>query len=350
MAYLTSIDDLRAIQWGVTYDWDIRFPDAPFPFSKFFPAVEVSEPQAALQFHQETFFIDTYRIPWNKLPQDLRIVFHDNTNGILLDWIQRWINKTIFNNGAGVSPIGTDGVCKRVHISKLNSKREIVKTSAYWVFPDGVVDFLGNNAPDVLTYSINFVIAGIIERGIGGTLPSPEADDLKVLSWKYTDDPNNNIAGNLIQTPIPESDYLQYEVPMQTYPDFPPYEVAESTWYESAAYNLTNVKTRLVTVASDINGYASTFQNTVKTLTQSAAQVINVKNKIEGVVSQVRTLKTQINRLSTAKNLTQQASALSSIANKVSGIGLSSTAISGVYNQLLGSSNRITKVARDITK
>jgi len=47
--FLASIDQIRSVEWGKKYLWDIQFPDAPAPFDVFFPAADLDETPAVLE-------------------------------------------------------------------------------------------------------------------------------------------------------------------------------------------------------------------------------------------------------------------------------------------------------------
>lgn len=340
MSFLSDIEQLRKIEWGRAYAWDIVFPDAPQPFNSFFPAVDVSEPIATLQWLQENYYIDIYRFPQNKLQQDLRITFLDDQNGSLLDWFQYWINTTIFNDGQAVSPIGTAGVCKTVMIAKLDSYRNVLKTSSYLVFPEGIIDFIGGSESSHVTYSVNFVIAGIIARDNllynNAALYSSVADVLNGTPSDYMESLPEG------QALIGEEGYYDYEVP-SIEPSFPAQTVNQPTWYDTTAYNLGTVSTKLSSAATNLRSYTSSMTSTATDIIRNAANIVSIKNKIDGISTQVTSLKTAINRVGTAKNITTQATALSTVATKVNTIGISTVA-----SQLTGMAQRLNSVSKSL--
>ncbi len=158
MPYLNSIDQLRTVEWGRSYLWDIRFPDAPAPFNNWFPAVDVEENTATLNSQEFNAAWTTFRIPYNTSSFDLRITFMDDVNHTLRLWIEKWINEEILSGGKGTKPIAE--ITKPVEITKLSLDKEVIDLKRYLVYPEGGIYFTGNSNADALVYSVTFIIAG----------------------------------------------------------------------------------------------------------------------------------------------------------------------------------------------
>lgn len=335
-SYLFNLSQLRRIEWGRTYTWDIRFPDAPAPFNAFFPATDVSEPVATLQWTAQNYFLDVYRFPHNKLQKDLRISFLDDQNGTLLSWLKNWIEVTIFNQGKAVSPIGTQGVCKRVLISKLDSYRNIVKTSSYLVFPEGIIDYIGGSQSDHVTYTVNFVVAGDI-----GT-----KEDLitSITSYasQFVTDPGYAITQTVSELMGTENGFYSYDVnPSTSQSTFPSQAVLKNTWGETMTFNLNMVKENLVTAAAGLTGFSATNPSSRVAINRCSSNVTTIGNKVGGISTQVTSLGDRANRKGVSQNVSTQANALSSIATKVNSLGIKT-----IGGQLTGMSSRLSALAK----
>lgn len=158
MVFLKDIEQIRAIEWGASYQWDIMIPSAPSPFDAWFPAADVDEDLANLETYAFDSSQHTFKIPRSGTQTNLRITFYDDVKHTLLYWFENWINNTILNHGKYVTPL-LESV-KLVQLTKLNSRREVMRTSSYFVFPEGPVQFSGKTQSDVNQYSVSFVIAG----------------------------------------------------------------------------------------------------------------------------------------------------------------------------------------------
>ena len=157
MAALTK-SQVRAISWGATYLWDIRFPDAPAPFNQWFPATDVEENLATLNTKPLELFISTYEIPLSTTLFDLKITFTDDVKHTIEGWISSWINTDILNDGSGITPLAD--CCKLVQLTKTNFQKEILKSASYWVFPKGALYFHGTSDASAVSNMVEFVIAG----------------------------------------------------------------------------------------------------------------------------------------------------------------------------------------------
>ena len=107
MAYLNNIENIRSVQWGAKYLWDIRFPDlnisglnikgAPHPFNTWFPASDVSEDIGNVNTYDFETPQSSFKIAKNSSSLQVRVTFFDDEKNTLLNWLDTWVNKDIFN-------------------------------------------------------------------------------------------------------------------------------------------------------------------------------------------------------------------------------------------------------------
>ena len=161
MAFLPGIDAIRAVSWGKSYLWDLRFIDAdlPAPFNTWFPAQEVEENTANLESFSFDAGYTQYKFPSKGGPRSVRITFIDDANHSLYSWLDNWINKTILNDRKYVASL--DKSVKRLEVVKLNHDRQIIRRRSYFVFPEDNLTFRGSSGSELLIYSVNFHVAGI---------------------------------------------------------------------------------------------------------------------------------------------------------------------------------------------
>lgn len=163
MAFLKNLDQMRRIEWGRSYHWDIKFTgsDSPaFPFNEFFPAVSVDEQISSLSTLDVDAFGTSLKFPLKSSVKNIQITFLDDKNHTLLTWLSTWVNSTILNNGNYVATL--DESVRQLIIQKVdNNRRNLIQTS-YWVFPEGPVTYVGNSDSAINQYTVSFVVAGKI--------------------------------------------------------------------------------------------------------------------------------------------------------------------------------------------
>ena len=85
MAYLTNIDQIRAVEWGKSYLWDIKFEDAPAPFDSWFPAIDVEEHLASLESQSFEAYMTQFKIPKSYAIPEIKITnspeYHSEVKG-----------------------------------------------------------------------------------------------------------------------------------------------------------------------------------------------------------------------------------------------------------------------------
>jgi len=168
LAFLNTQDQLREIEWGKKYLWDIKFEDAPEPFDEFFPAADVDESKARLETFTLERYITNIQIPHRTAIRNIRLTFFDDQDNTLVDWLDDWINRKIFridsNSGFQISSVASlEESVKLVQLLKFSSDRvSLIEGGiiSYWVFPEGELIFNGSSSSDAQTYTQNFIIVG----------------------------------------------------------------------------------------------------------------------------------------------------------------------------------------------
>lgn len=166
MAFLNSIDNVRSVEWGRKYLWDVKFDGAPKPFDEWFPAVEIDEELATLQTHSVEGYLSSYDIPLRSGQHNLKVTLEDDEDNVLSQWFADWINKEILHldnpTGSHVSTLSSS--VKLFHLIKLNSRRESIQASDYWVFPKGTIVWNGTSQSGSQQFSVNLVISGTVTK------------------------------------------------------------------------------------------------------------------------------------------------------------------------------------------
>ena len=163
-SYLTNIT------WGSNHLWDIKFPDAPEPFNKWFPAIGVEENVYTLEEYTWSSYLTDFTIPKNSTHFTLSITALDDINNTLMNWITHWVNNEILNavpanedDYGKISPLSKS--VKLVELVRLNQQQEPTYRANYWVFPYGEHNWVGENEAGVPNRSYTFNIAGTESAG-----------------------------------------------------------------------------------------------------------------------------------------------------------------------------------------
>jgi len=159
-SFLENQDQVRSIQWGKEYQWDVRFPDAPSPFDKWFPAIDIGEEIAKLETYAFTLYNTSYEIPSHTSLHEVTMTFMDNEKKVLAKWFETWINEEILNLNTTrrVAPLAR--CVKQIQIQTLDSAKNDIDNRSYWVFPKGSFSRLGTGSGDIIVTPATLVVAG----------------------------------------------------------------------------------------------------------------------------------------------------------------------------------------------
>ena len=161
MAFLNNLDQIRNINWGKKYLWDIKFPTATPPFDSWFPASDIDVGEAILDTYSIEYYNRAFEVPMMAGQFELRVTFYDDSKFTLYKWLRNWVNNEILNfnqNNPWVSRL--EESVKSVHLLKLNDQKEIIEPKAYLVYPKLTLSWEGTSVPDAQQYQVPFIIAG----------------------------------------------------------------------------------------------------------------------------------------------------------------------------------------------
>lgn len=161
MAFL-DLEQMRSVDWATGIYWDIRFVNAPAPFDQWFPAVDVEENIATLSNHTYEFYMSSFEFPLTSAIFDLQITFIDDVKHTVHEWIADWINNQILNNDKANGPYLSSlrESVQHVEVVRLDADKKVLRSSAYWVTPEGSLNWQGASAPDPSTNTMRFPIHG----------------------------------------------------------------------------------------------------------------------------------------------------------------------------------------------
>lgn len=169
--FLTSIDQIREVQWGKAWQWDCKFASAPAPFTGFFPATEAKRNISQVQSHGFVGFGDTFDIPFASGARTFAVTFLDDHQGTLMKWLDDWIELSMMSRGQGTARLGnivksallvqSDGR----GLAMRSASRMTMRQWELWVYPIGELTFSGSSNSEFTKYIQTFRIAGITNPG-----------------------------------------------------------------------------------------------------------------------------------------------------------------------------------------
>lgn len=169
MAFLNNISELRSIEWGKSFLWDFRIPDAPSPFNAFFPAIDIEENVANLESFSFEAYNQTFKIPKSRSVKGIEVTYIDDENNTGLSFFTDWMSNQIFFESTNRSSTATlQEAAKRIQIQKLNTNREPLLLSSYLVYPEGPLTFRGNSESGNRIHQVNFVVVATESQGERG--------------------------------------------------------------------------------------------------------------------------------------------------------------------------------------
>lgn len=156
-----GIKELRKVQWGNQFHWDIKFEDKELkaPFDQWFPASDVEFTLGGVNNHSVPLWISNYDFPLEYVGKSVQLTFYDDSDLTLEKWLKKWIWEKIFNKLQGVSPLAD--CVKLLQIVALNHKQEEVDKHTLWVYPEGNITFHGTSDNALVQHSVNFMVAGV---------------------------------------------------------------------------------------------------------------------------------------------------------------------------------------------
>ena len=170
MAFLKNIAQLRNIEWGKSFLWDFKIPDAPAPFNEFFPAIDIEETLVSLESFSFEAHNNTFKIPQKRQVKDVKITFVDDYKNSGLSFFTKWMANDIFKENEKHSTTATLQECaKQILIQKLPSTRgNALLLSSYLVYPEGPLAYRGNSDSGLLIHQVSLVIVATISVGERG--------------------------------------------------------------------------------------------------------------------------------------------------------------------------------------
>jgi hypothetical protein len=164
MAFLNSVEQLRAVEWSKAHLWDVRFPSiagskgAPAPFTEWFPASSFDH----VLFNLDVFTFElpgiVMSVPKSTAEKTISMTFYDDVNGVLEQWFQDWVERDILLGGKAVATL--EECVRLIQLTRLDVGKNARKIDSLWVYPRDNMSFSGRSDAAANEFTVNLVVAG----------------------------------------------------------------------------------------------------------------------------------------------------------------------------------------------
>jgi hypothetical protein len=205
-----GIGQLRNIEYGKNFLWEISFKNNPFappkPFNDFFPAIDVNLDVAVLQNFQYEQYMSTYEVPHKTGLRNMSITFNDDEASTLLRYFSDWMNIDILNHGhfisalqddhniveinnpdiAGFDSFGNKRIVypiRNISLKMLTSSRNKSYIKSFDVIPNSTLSLRRDQTSTAVSYTMGFTI--IREADTANADPTSFLDNLRNTALQF---------------------------------------------------------------------------------------------------------------------------------------------------------------------
>lgn len=180
-----GIGQLRNIEYGKNYLWEVSFKGSsyppPRPFEDFFPAIDIDIDGAILENYTYEQYMSTYEVPHKTGIKGITLTFNDDDENTLYRYFNDWMNIDILNHGYFISALqddhpivsdksptenGLDSFGQRrivypirtISVALLNAARNKTYIRSYDVIPKGTLKLSRDQNSSATAYTMGFTI------------------------------------------------------------------------------------------------------------------------------------------------------------------------------------------------
>lgn len=157
-----TLETFDSIEYDSTYLWVCQLDGAPEPFSKWFPAQNITEPTKGVSVSPMSFGIEEINLLNAYSAVTLRAELLDNDRAVLETWLKNWQKNIAYSNN-GMDYVGfryLDETLHKLYITKYTWQKEKVYTNVYYVLPTGDIQIMHDNDPNLKILNVNFAVFG----------------------------------------------------------------------------------------------------------------------------------------------------------------------------------------------
>lgn len=158
--YLSEVDQLLAVEWGQSVDWDVKFPDAPAPFNDWFPAITYERRLSSLETARIDGPVLSAEIPSHGEPRTITMSLIDDHRDTLLTWFAKWQSEEILGKGLYVQTLNQS--VRPMYIVRTRKANVENFLDLLYVYPTGEISERGTslNENGMKSFPITLAVAG----------------------------------------------------------------------------------------------------------------------------------------------------------------------------------------------
>lgn len=154
LSKLNTVDE-----WALATKWDVRFRtgDGPEGYTDWLPAVNLTTPVYNISSYDFSSGHRTFSLPKAMDYPDISMTLIEDDKRTIKKFLKNWF-ETAFPESGGIQYLSE--MVKYLEVIPLNVHNERVEKETYIVFPVGSVATPYTSESGLITYSVNFKIAG----------------------------------------------------------------------------------------------------------------------------------------------------------------------------------------------
>ena len=147
-------------EWARTDKWDVRFRngDGPTEYTDWLPATNLTTPIFNISSYDWSSGHRTFSLPKALDYPDISMTLLDDDKRTIKKFLRAWFEKA-FPDSGGIQYLTE--VIKYLDVVPLDVHNNQVEKETYLVYPVGSVASVYSSEPGIMSYPVNFKIAGI---------------------------------------------------------------------------------------------------------------------------------------------------------------------------------------------
>lgn len=158
-----KLSDVNTKDWARQDKWDVRFQTGQGidGYTNWIPATNVTTPIFNISSYDWSSGHRTFSLPKALDYPDISMTLIDDEQRSVKKFLRSWF-ETAFPESGGIQYLSE--VIKTLEVTQLTAQNEEVETESYIVFPVGSTASPLSSDPGVLSYTVNFKVAGYKRR------------------------------------------------------------------------------------------------------------------------------------------------------------------------------------------
>ena len=158
-----KLSDVNTKDWARQDKWDVRFQTGQGieGYTNWIPATNVTTPIFNISSYDWSSGHRTFSLPKALDYPDISMTLIDDEQRSVKKFLRNWF-ETAFPESGGIQYLSE--VIKTLEVTQLTAQNEEVETESYIVFPIGSTASSLSSDPGVLSYTVNFKVAGYKRR------------------------------------------------------------------------------------------------------------------------------------------------------------------------------------------